>query len=123
MDAIRDWKQEIIREQGKPNIRKKTIPGLAGLNNDDVLEMGNALEQMTQTKGWLIVESWIYQDSSAKRILSLKTDFERGFAAGKMNVMDQVAGMIQARNEIVAKEKEKEMRKEQQKSVDKNIDV
>lgn len=114
-DNIGNWKREIIREQEKPNIREKTIPGIVGLNDGDILDMGNALEIMTQTQGWLVVESWIYQATNPKRILSLKTDFERGSAAGKMSIMDQVAAMIKARDEIIKREEEKEAKKTEEK--------
>ena len=116
-DDIGAWKQEVLRDQGQPKIRKRNIPGLEGLNNDEILEMGNALEETTKGRGWLIIESWIYKDANPNAILALKNDFDRGFVAGEMRVMQRVKSMISARDDILAKEQEKEEKKKEENKI------
>ena len=113
MDAA-DIKREILRDYDKPQYRRKVIPGVEGLRNEDKEEMGNALEQMTQTKGWLIVESWIIRNANPQHILQLTDERQRGFVEGEMGIMQKVKAMIAERDDIVAnRRKEEEAKKEE----------
>ena len=47
-----DIKREILQSSDSTGIRKKLVSGESGLNSDDIVEMGIALENLTQQKGW-----------------------------------------------------------------------
>jgi len=123
-DDIGMWKRNVMKDAGKLRTKKNAIPNIGGVTNNEILEMGNALEEMSKTKGWLIMESWIYNETNSIKILGLKTDFERGRAAGQLLMMQRMEYMISKKNELVEeervkKEKEAKRKAQEQKDIDK----
>lgn len=102
------FKRQIIEDSERSGIRKKLIADHeAGRNTEDTLEMGAALESLTNHKGWLYVEQFMLQRADPVRILMDDLGPEAKFVAkAYISLMQYVAQVIKARKEIIAREKQ-----------------
>jgi hypothetical protein len=99
-----DIKREILQSSDSTGIRKKLESGDAGINSEDVVEMGQALEQMTQSKGWSFVEAYIINHSNPVGLLFAADDpVMKGKAQALILLMQWVQQTILAKNNILAK--------------------
>ncbi|MFA5340195.1 MAG: hypothetical protein WC332_00315 [Clostridia bacterium] len=104
-----DMKREILQSSESTGIRKKLVSGETGLNSDDIIEMGNALETMTQSKGWSYVSAYIMKNSNLVSLLFGTDDPISKGKAQALVLLDQwVQQTILAKNEILKKQNEKD---------------
>jgi hypothetical protein len=104
MDSA-EIKRTILAESDSTGIRKKLLENRekeGGLNSDDIIEMGNAFEQMVKMKGWFYVEADIVNHS---RVLfrPTATEQERITALALAGIMQRVKQTIDAKNAILEK--------------------
>lgn len=99
-----DIKRTILESSDSTGIRKKLVSGETGLNSDDIIEMGTALENMTQQKGWAYISAYILKNSN---LLGLLFGPDDPIAKGKAQALVQLDQWIQqtilAKNEILKK--------------------
>jgi len=98
-------KRMILAESDSTGIRKKIMENRekeGGLNNDDIVEMGNAFEQMVKMKGWIYVEADIINHTRAL-FRPTATQDERTAAFALSGIMQRVKQVIDAKNEILEK--------------------
>lgn len=108
MDSA-EIKRMILAESESTGIRKKILDNReGGLNNDDVLDMGNAFEMMVKSKGWAFIESYITHRANPVSLLLRDnvTPEEKGMARGLMSLMQYVNQVISAKNAILEKANE-----------------
>ena len=103
-----ELKRQILEQSEKSGIRKKILAPDVGLNNEEVIEMGVALEGMTKGKGWGYVEAYILNHSNPVARLFEEYNAEK-IAAAKalMLLMQYVDQVIKAKNELLEKANEK----------------
>lgn len=98
-----DIKREILQSSDNTGIRKKLESGESGINSDDVIEMGLALEQMTQGKGWSFVEAYILNHANPVGLIFMADNaVEKGKAQALILLMQWVQQTILAKNNILA---------------------
>lgn len=102
-----DIKREILQSSDSTGIRKKLISGESGLNNDDIVEMGIAFEEMVKGKGWSYIETHMVQKCSPALILETDDPNVRIAAKTCMHIMQWIDQTIRAKNNIVNKQNEK----------------
>lgn len=107
MDSA-EIKRMILAESESSGIRKKLIDNRekeGGLNNDDIIEMGNAFEQMVKIKGWTYVEAYILNRANPVQLLFEEGDnpIKKGMARALMGLMQYVKQVIDAKTEILEK--------------------
>jgi hypothetical protein len=96
-----DIKREILASSDNTGIRKKLESGETGLNTDDIIEMGQALEIMTQQKGWNYIETYILNKCNPAVILETDDPGVRITAKALMYLMQWVQQTIVAKNNII----------------------
>lgn len=96
-----DIKRQILEASEKTGIRKKISSGEAGMTSEDVIEAGDALERMTQTKGWNYVEAYILKRCDPAIILESDDVAVRVVGRTLMHLMQYVNEMIKAKNDIL----------------------
>jgi hypothetical protein len=101
-----DIKREILNSSDKTGIRKRFVSGEAGLTNDDIIEQGNALEQLTKQKGWSYVEAYMLDKCNPALILSTDDINVRATAKAMMYLMQWVQQTILAKNDLLKKQNE-----------------
>lgn len=100
-----DLKREILMSSDKTGIRKRLASGEAGLDSNDVIEMGMALEGMTTQKGWSYVEAYILKNSNPVGLLFAADDpILRGKAQALVLLMQWVNQTILAKNDLLAQQ-------------------
>jgi hypothetical protein len=101
-----ELKRQILMDSDRTGIRKRvtTQPQDSGITQNDVLEIGEALEQMTNTKGWMYAEAYILKQADPMGFLFGEDDpIRKGKARGLVEFMQYIDQMIKARNEIIAR--------------------
>lgn len=101
-----DIKRQILEASEKTGIRKKISSGETGMNSEDVIEAGDALERMTQTKGWTYVEAYILKRCDPSVILADDDPAVRVIGRTLMHLMQYVNEMIRAKNDFLRKANE-----------------
>lgn len=95
-------KRMILEGSEKSGIRRKMVSREAGITEDDIIEMGQALEQTVNTKGWNFVEAYLIRKCDPTTFLfGNEDDSSRGEARGAINLMQYVDQAIKAKNEIL----------------------
>ena len=96
-------KREILQSADKSGIRKRLLSGESGLSTDDVIEIGNAVEKLTEMKGWAYIEAYLYKQADfLGNVIGNKTDAERGKSQAAVELIQYVQQVITAKNEILA---------------------
>ncbi|MFA5385423.1 MAG: hypothetical protein WC364_12345 [Eubacteriales bacterium] len=102
-----DIKREILQSSDSTGIRKKLVSGESGLNSDDIVEMGIALENLTQQKGWSYISAYIMKNSNLVGLLFGENDpIARGKAQALILLDQWIQQTILAKNEILKKQNE-----------------
>jgi predicted nucleotide-binding protein (sugar kinase/HSP70/actin superfamily) len=96
-------KRQILESSDNTGIRRKVSSGETGMVTEDVIEMGDALERMTQAKGWNYVEAYILKRCNPAVILESDDQNIRLQAKTLMYLMQWVNEMILAKNDFVKK--------------------
>lgn len=103
-----DLKRAILQASDSTGIRKRIASGEAGLNSDDIIEMGNALESMTRHNGWTYVEEYILKHSNPVGLLFSGDDpVAKGKAQALILLMQWVQQTILAKNDLMEKRDKK----------------
>lgn len=99
-----EFKRQILEQSDATGIRKRLVSGEAGINSDDIIDMGTALEQTTKTKGWFYIEAYILKNSNLVSMLFGPDDpVKKGEARALVSLMQYVNQTILAKNDILAK--------------------
>lgn len=108
-------KRQILLQSEKTGIKKDILrEPPPGMTNDDIIEQGQALEQMTRTKGWTIVEAYLLRSIDIVGIFYGESANERKIGQGQalIGLMHYVDQMIRAKDELLQKaEKERSEKK------------
>jgi len=99
-------KRMILEQSETTGIRKNVLQNANdfGLNNDDVVEIGASLEDLTKRKGWAYVEAYILKAANPLGLIFGQEDpVAKGKARGLIELMQYVDQMIKAKNEIARK--------------------
>ena len=100
-----DIKRQILESSEHTGIRKNLVSGEAGLDSNDIIEMGNALEQMTKTKGWYYIEAYILKNANLITQLFEPDDpIRKGASRALVMLMQYVEQTIRAKNELLRKQ-------------------
>lgn len=100
-----DIKREILRSSDKTGIRKRLVSGEAGLDSNDIIEIGVAFKSLVQHKGWSYVEAYILKNANPVGLLFGADDpLLRGKAQALILLMQYVQQTILAAEDLLAKE-------------------
>jgi len=101
-------KRMILEKSESSGIRKKLIDMReTGLTDNDVIEMGNAMELTVQTKGWNFMEAYLIRKCDPTNFLfGVEDPMMRGEARGAINFMHYIDQTIKAKNELLRKANE-----------------
>ncbi len=108
-----DLKRQILMESDRLGIRKKVTQlqgNDTGLSTDDVLEIGNLFEGLTQHKGWVYLEAYILKHADPVALLMSGNNdaAKQGEARALIKLMQYIDQMIKAKNDIQAQQAKKE---------------
>jgi len=103
-----DLKRQILMQSEQTGIRKKILSQHdTGITNDDVLEIGEALDKLTEQKGWTYIETYILKQADPIGLLFAEDNpVKKGEAKGLIKLMQYVDQMIKAKNELISKQRE-----------------
>lgn len=97
-------KKEILEQSDMTGIRKRAVLNDNPDFEQDVIEQADALEKLTQTKGWVYLEAYMM-----KIVMnSLLEDKDKELAKGMINTMHYIDQMIRARNQIFERREKKD---------------
>jgi hypothetical protein len=96
-------KREILANSEITGIRKKISNELSETQYDQYMEIGEALENLVQMKGWVFIEAYMMKFVMSQ-ILSQDTN---PLTPGFINLMHYVDQMIQVKNDVKAKKEAK----------------
>jgi len=101
-------KREILKQAIHSPIRKK-MEAPPGISDGELIELGNDLEGMTKSKGWILVESYMLRRMNLVGLAMADNPDpdQKGIAKGFIELMQWIQLSIQKRDEIVSKEKAK----------------
>lgn len=101
-------KRQIIDQSEISGIRKNLIQNKdSGITQDDIIEMGIAMEQTVNTKGWSYIEAYLLKKCDPTLILFGDSSPDiKGEARGAVNVMHYIDQTIKAKNELLRKANE-----------------
>lgn len=108
-----DLKRQIIEQSGNLGIRKKVAEGKMpeGLTEDDLIQIGNALENLTKQKGWTYIEAYILRVSNLVGSLFAKegedSKIQKGIAKGLIQLLMYVDQHIKIRDDLIEKQNPK----------------
>jgi hypothetical protein len=103
-------KRQILDKSESSGIRKKLLDMRAseGPSADDIIEQGQAMEQVTTMKGWAFMEQYLLRKCDPTNLLFGQDDpVARGEARGAINFMHFIDQTIRAKNELLRKANEK----------------
>jgi len=109
-------KREIIANAKNSPFRSQIEKVPDGMTEDDQIEIGNALEAMTKTSGWTIVERYMITRANVVGMAMNDnvSDSVRGVAKGFIELMQWVEISVNRKNEIEEKnEKAKSVSKDE----------
>jgi hypothetical protein len=95
-------KRQLLDNSDITGIRKKLSDTIKQDQYDKYVEIGNALELMTQTPGWGVLETYMM----GFVMKSLDDDSHKELTKGFINLMRYTDQMIRFKNDIKAKEKD-----------------
>jgi hypothetical protein len=105
-----DMKRMVLMDGDRTGIRKKTMQLIQEnkITKDEQVQMGNALESMTQNSGWAYIEAYIFRNANLSEILLTDDQSVRLEARGLIKLLHYVNNMITVKNELLRKADEKE---------------
>lgn len=100
-------KRMILDKSESSGIRKRMVSQESGISTDDIIEMGQAMENTVNTKGWSFIEAYLVRKCDPTSILFGPDDANmKGEARGAINLMQYIDQTIKAKNEILRKANE-----------------
>ena len=99
-----EMKRQILADADMQQFRKKIYDKPNGMDEEQIVEIGNALGDMTKTKGWITVEAYLIRRMNLVGLAFSEKDngAEKGIARGYIELMQWVHQMILLKNEIIA---------------------
>jgi hypothetical protein len=91
-----EMKRQLLIQSDKSGIKERLLkkpPSPDGLSEDEIIEMGNALEAVTKMKGWNYLESFMLREIDFVGIFYGETTNESKIGQGR--------AMIKARDELL----------------------
>lgn len=100
-----DIKRQILIDGSARSKRDDFRKKIQGIPEGEIIEMGNALEAMTKTQGWIYAESYLIRRMNLVGLVFGESDdvANKGLARGYIEFMQWVQNTILARDEILAK--------------------
>jgi len=107
-------KRQILMSSDNTGIRKRLLERPDGISEDEIIEMGNALESITKQKGWNYIEAYIMNQMDIVGLVFSddKNDAKRGGAQKLIMLMQWMDQHIKAKDDILRKRQVKEEIKE-----------
>lgn len=104
-----DIKRQILVDGSSKPKREEYRNRIQGIPDGEIIEMGNALEAMTKTKGWIYAESYLIRRMNLVGLVfdDKENADSKGLAKGFIEFMQWINHTIQAKNEIIDKENQK----------------
>ena len=108
-----DIKRQILMESDKSGVRGRIKDKLkhGGITEGEIIEIGQELEKLTQTKGWSFVEAYMLRSINITGLLfgdDQANPDGKGVAKGYVMLMQYIQTMVKAKNEILNKDNSKE---------------
>ena len=97
-----DTKRMVLMDGDRTDIRKKSVQLIqeGKITKDEQVQIGNALESLTNHAGWSIVESYIFRH--ANKILVEESDANSiAETRGLIKLVHYINNMIGLKNELV----------------------
>ena len=97
-------KRMILANSESSGIRKKIVDmrTVAGMTDDDLIEMGQAMENTVNTKGWYFIEAYLVKKCDpAAFLFGPENSDMRGEARGAINLMHYIQETIKYKNELL----------------------
>jgi hypothetical protein len=98
-------KRQILMS-AKDSIQKKRMENPPGIDEGELIEIGNDLEAVSRMRGWILIESYMLRRMNLVGLaLSEKEQpDQKGIARAFIELMQWIQLHIEKRNEILAKE-------------------
>lgn len=104
-----DLKRMVLIDGDRSGIRKKAEESIREnrITRDEQIEIGRALEGLTQSRGWAYIEAYIFRNANLSEILLDDNPVRRHEAAGLIKLIHYVNAMITLKNELLRADNEK----------------
>lgn len=105
-------KRQILKESDITGIKKRILEQATrpeGLTEDEIVEIGENLERMTATKGWNLLEGYMFDKINPLRYLYASGEEKiknENKALGYMELIQWIDQHIKAKEAIIASRKE-----------------
>lgn len=103
MDAA-SIKRMILENSDSTGIRKRAASPESGIPTDERIRIGDCLERMTKTDGWIYIDAYLNKAISIKMgelLASEKDDpYTKGFIRGMSLPLQYIDQMIKSRDEL-----------------------
>ncbi len=100
-----DIKRQILLESDSSGIRHQLVQkAVSGKDEDEIVEMGEAIEGVTKHKGWAYVDAFIVRHIMAL-LADEVTEDQRRTATAYKRLMQYVDQSIKAKEDILARRK------------------
>lgn len=105
-------KRQILSENTV--FRKNLQTRLQGIDEGEIIEMGNAFELMVKTKAWTFVEAYLIRRMNITGLLfdEGENPINKGIARGYAELLQYVDQIIRARDAILSRENVSEVRED-----------
>lgn len=100
-----DLKRQILMESDGSGIRRRIIEDVDSgkLDSNDFIDMGQAYDALTKTKGWAYIESYILRQSNliGQLFVEKEDPVQKGVAKGLVGLMQHVDQVIKAKDALL----------------------
>ena len=100
-------KRQILASAPKSPIKREVDENPAGIKDGEYIEWGNDLEATTRTRGYNLMEAYMLKKTDPVLLVSDNTEESKYTAKAYIDFMQWVKIMIDKKNEILQKEREK----------------
>ena len=100
-------KRQILAAAPKSPIKREVNKNPGGIPDGEYIEIGNELETTTRTRGYNFMEAFMLRKTDPTLLVMDDTDKAKHTAAAYIDFMQWVKIMIDKKDEILAKEREK----------------
>jgi len=106
-------KRQVLMDGDTKTKRDEYRQKIQGIPEGEIIEMGNALEELTKTKGWIYAESYMIRRMNLVGLVFVDKDSAeaKGVARGFIEFMQWIQQTIQAKETILTKQKKPKEKK------------
>lgn len=101
-------KRQILSGAKNSHIRKNISQKLdkGTLTEGEIIEMGNAFESLTTSKGWYYIEAYMLRNMDIIGLVFSESDasHQKGIARGYISLMQYIDQIIKIKNDIIQRE-------------------